>query len=167
MESDRLIWLYSSVTLPHPRPRPALWGVSLSLVHDGELTRTSFSEAQVGVWLFISHLLIAAHTHTHAHAHADSLSPGCWSLAPHPHPPVIFQPIKTWFSVPEERGWHVIWSSIWSLFQCTSIRRTAGLQIIMTYIVDDFSDELIHCLVDEMLKVMSSHVWPTHQNLVH
>lgn len=95
-------------------------GFSISLVHDGELTRTSLSEAwsqtvtQVGVWLFISHLLIAAHPHTHTHTLTPTRFPkGARVVAP----PVIWQPIKTWFCVPEERGWHVICSSIRS--QCS------------------------------------------------
>lgn len=83
-------------------------GFSVSLVHDGELTRTSFSKAwsqtvtQVGVWLFISYLLIAAHTHTHTHSfsvshkHTHTHTPthfpkGAGVVAPL----VIQQPIKT------------------------------------------------------------------------
>lgn len=130
------------------------WGFSISLVHDGELTRTSLSEAwsqtvtQVGVWLFISHLLIAAHPHTHTHAHADTLSQGRPSrgspcnLAANQN--MILCPWRTWVAC----NLQLYQKSVFSLFQCTSsIKQTAGLQLIVAYTVDSFSNSPIHRLV--------------------
>lgn len=114
---------------PSSHTHTLLLGFFLSLVHDGELTRAALSVArsqtvtQVGVWHFISHLLISALTHTHTHAHGFSVSHKHTVELTHSHKGaevvaslLKYQPIKTWFSAPEERGWHVSWSSIRSQF---------------------------------------------------